>query len=212
MERRVALADDFRLQTAAVSFRQRFLVGRKRLIFVTGPRGSGKSSRCAEFVSIARACGIPAGGILSIPVFDSGTKTAIELLDVGTGASRRFARRHGSDDTDVGRWKLEDGALEWANGVLRRAAGSEILLVDELGPMELLRGEGLVDGVRALDNGGYALALAVVRPELIPLVLERWPQGRVVDVGRNRSALVTLIGSQVFADSLIRLRWSSDRT
>ncbi len=198
------MADDLRLQTAAVSFRQRFLVGSKRLIFVTGPRGSGKSSRCAEFVSIARACGIPTGGILSIPIFDSGTKVAIELLDVGTGASRRFAHRRGSGDADVGRWKLEDGALEWANGVLRRAAGSEILLMDELGPMELLRGEGLVDGVKALDGRGYALALAVVRPELIRPALERWPHGEVVDVGRNRSALVRLIGSRAFVDSLIR--------
>ena len=198
------MADDLRLQTAAVSFRQRFLVGSKRLIFVTGPQGSGKSSRCEEFVSLARAYGIPTGGILSIPVFDSGTKVAIELLDVSTGVSRRFARRHDAGDADVGRWKLEDGALEWANGVLRRAAGSEILLVDELGPMELLRAEGFVDGVKALDNGGYALALAVVRPELIRLALERWPHGEVVDVGRNRRALARLIGSRIFANSLIR--------
>ncbi len=183
------MADDSRLQTAAVSFRQRFFSGIGQLIFVTGPRGSGKSSRCAEFAVLANAYGISTGGLLSIPVFDSGIKIAIELLDVSTGTARRFAWRHGFGEADVGRWKLEDGALTWANAVLRGAARSTLLLVDELGPMELLRGEGLVEGVMALDEGGYRLALAVVRPELIHRALARWPHGRVVDVGSDRRPL-----------------------
>jgi nucleoside-triphosphatase THEP1 len=161
------------------------------LVFVTGPRGSGKSSRCAEFATYARACSVLTGGLLSIPVFDSGTKIAIELLDVSTGAVRRFAWRHGFGGADVGRWKLEDGALAWANAVLRDAARSTLLLVDELGPMELLRGGGLVEGVRALDEGAYGLALAVVRPELIPHALARWPHGKVLDVGGDRRPLIT---------------------
>ncbi len=193
------MSDVLRLQSAAVSFRQRFFSGAGQLIFVTGPRGSGKSSRCAEFVIFARACGISVSGVLSIPVFDSAVKVAIELLDVGTGASRRFAHHHGGKGADVGHWRLEDSALAWANGVLRIAADSELLLVDELGPMELLRGEGLVEGMRALDSGRYRLALVVVRPELLPQALERWPQGKVVDVGKNHKPLVEIIGGTVGA-------------
>jgi len=177
------LADDLRLRLAAVSFRQRFFDGSGRIIFLTGPRGSGKSSRCAEFTALARAYGVAAGGLLSIPVFDSGVKAAIDLMDVGSGAVHRFARRTDPDVADVGHWKLEEGVLDWANSVLRSARGVSLLLVDELGPMELEAGKGLTGGMEALDEGSYSLALVVVRPEMIPLAVSRWPRGEVVEVG-----------------------------
>jgi len=68
----------------------------------------------------------------------------------------------------------------WANNVLREANGSDLLLIDEIGPLELLRGEGLTAGIDRLDGNSYKIACVVIRPSLIPSALHRWPHAKVV--------------------------------
>ena len=43
----------------------------------------------------------------------------------------------------------------------------DYLVVDELGPLELVRGEGLTNAVELLKSGEIKKALVVVRPHLI---------------------------------------------
>ena len=56
-------------------------------------------------------------------------------------------------------------------------SGERLLVVDELGPLELKRGEGLTHAVRLLERGpapAWPHAVAVVRPALVPLAKERF--------------------------------------
>ena len=55
-------------------------------------------------------------------------------------------------------------------------------LVDELGPLELVRGEGWQAALETLAQGGYRLALVVVRPELLDVLPAAWHIQRVVDL------------------------------
>ena len=51
----------------------------------------------------------------------------------------------------------------------------ELLLIDELGPLEF-RGEGgFIAGFAAIDARHYRLAVVVVRPELLDAARQRWP-------------------------------------
>jgi ABC-type cobalamin/Fe3+-siderophores transport system ATPase subunit/nucleoside-triphosphatase THEP1 len=165
-----------------------FAAGRhapQRLV-VTGARGSGKSRWCAALVAAARARGLRVAGVASPAVLAGGRKVAIDLVDLRDEARRRLAevRRDDEPGTATQRWRFDEDALAWGNEALRAAAAVpvDLLVVDELGPLEFVRGVGFTEGVAALDAGRFAVACVVVRPALVDEALRRWPEATVVDV------------------------------
>ena len=70
------------------------------------------------------------------------------------------------------RWRLRDEALSWADAALREACPTDLLIVDEVGPVELLHRRGTLPGLRLALAGPCELAVVVVRPWLVPRFLE----------------------------------------
>lgn len=155
-------------------------------ILVTGARGAGKSRWCARLVDLGRARGWRVAGVASPAVMSGDRKVGIDVLDVATGERRRLAepRSSGSAGEATERWRFSDEALRWGNAALRDAATDrvDLLVVDELGPLEFHRGAGLTAGLAAVDAGRYGVACVAVRPSLLEQALERWPDAVVVDV------------------------------
>jgi len=60
--------------------------------------------------------------------------------------------------------------------------------MDELGPLELVRGQGLTAGLEAVDSRLFTLALVVIRPELLEVARKRWQHGRVVTINAPHEA------------------------
>lgn len=57
--------------------------------------------------------------------------------------------------------------MEKLNDHFKNLVQFDYLVVDELGPLELVRGEGLTNAVELLKSGEFKKALVVVRPHLI---------------------------------------------
>lgn len=157
-------------------------------VLVTGARGAGKSRWCARLVEVGRRRGWRVVGVASPARFEGHLKTGIGLLDLATGEERTLAALRRADGDASGpateRWRFDDAVLAWGNAALARAAEdrADLLVVDELGPLEFQRGTGFQAGLAALDAGRFALACAVVRPSLLEAALARWPDALVVDV------------------------------
>ena len=64
--------------------------------------------------------------------------------------------------------------------MLSAAADCDLLVVDELGPLEFESEEGLIQGMWALDDGHFRLGLVVVRPRLVHAAQARWPTATVL--------------------------------
>jgi nucleoside-triphosphatase THEP1 len=160
-----------------------------KLTLITGPSGSGKSAWCAQFIDEARAKGRVIGGVLSQPVFTQGRKVGISLLNLLTGEYRRLANLRNPQSTGLmtKRWQFEPQTLTWANLVLRDLPPCDIVIIDELGPLEFTRGEGLDEGMRIVDDKRFPETYVVVRPELVSKALKRWPWAEVLDVSRDNS-------------------------
>lgn len=156
--------------------------GQQQLIILSGGRGAGKTTWCEDLVDLARAMGLKVAGLVSPAIFFKGRKIAIDLRDVRGKETRRLAHlpAPGTPGTAGLGWRFEAETLSWGNQVIGRAIQCDLLVIDELGPLELRDNAGLSGAFAAIDARDYTLAVVVVRPELIPEALHRWPEAQVV--------------------------------
>jgi len=158
---------------------------------VTGGIGAGKTTFCRLLIDEARSrdASLAAAGVVSPKVFLQGREAAIEVVDVASGQHRRLATRRDESDTRDGpstiRWQFNADALAWGDTVLRAATPCDLLVVDEIGPLEFERGEGWIGGLAAVDSMAYTTAFVVVRPLLVERALDRWPEARVTEIDFN---------------------------
>ena len=171
------------------------------LYLLTGDRQIGKTRWLERLVAEAAGAGVVAAGVLAPGVWvEQGTdasgaivreKTGIDNVLLPEGTRIPFARRRDiaqaegsfvatSQSARAGLgWEMSDEALALVNAHCAACSGKNagLFIVDELGPLELLRGEGLTEAVAVLDRGPTVAgqcALAVVRPELIDIAEDRW--------------------------------------
>jgi nucleoside-triphosphatase THEP1 len=135
-----------------------------RIVVLTGERGVGKSTVCRETVGRSRTRQHICGGIITISSSDGGR----DVLDVRSGHVRRLTLESAvAPGVIQGRFRFDPETLAWGNNVLAHASGCHLLVVDELGPLEIERGEGWLSAFDVLREGDFTLALVVVRPELL---------------------------------------------
>lgn len=161
------------------------------LTLISGSSGSGKSAWCSQLVEKSRADGLSIGGLLSIPVFIGERKVGIDLQDLVSGQRRRLAnpRTETSEGPVISRWCFNQQALKWGNRILRTLPDCDIIVIDELGPLEFFRGDGLQEGFRIIDSRKFLEMYVVVRSELIPQATRRWPWARVLNVGEGKPTI-----------------------
>jgi nucleoside-triphosphatase THEP1 len=174
------------------------------VVLVTGERGVGKTQLCQQVVELAGKEGYRCAGVLSRAVLEGSDKVAIILRDVATNVEKALAVADNTPgDIRCGRYRFVPAALEWGSRLLAGATPCDLLIVDELGPLELTLGRGLVTALDVLHEGAFSLALVVVRSELLNTLRERlyWAETRVVEVDlENRDQLpgqiVSLLGER----------------
>lgn len=163
------------------------------LFLVTGSRGSGKTTFCTRLVDAARESGWHVAGLISHPIFeespsassgarDMTARVAIEAEDLGSGATRRLAMRSESPTPGTKHWQFDRQTIDWGNTVLQSSTPCDLLVIDEMGPLEFERESGWQAGFAALDGQQYAIAVVVVRAELLAEALIRWPGANLVEI------------------------------
>lgn len=153
------------------------------LLIATGEIGAGKTAWCAELARRGLACGLSVAGLLSPAVFAGGQKVAIDLLDISSQKRRRLAGRR-SPHQDGKKWQLDLETLHWGNQVLDAIVNCQLLILDELGPLELLEHQGLTKGLDLLDRQAFS-ACAIVRPSLLSNAEQRWPWAARLNIGQE---------------------------
>lgn len=147
---------------------------------LTGPIGVGKTTVAAQVVGLALRQGMICGGLLAPALVNGcGQKVGIWGVDLLTGERRILART----DLDlggprVGLYSFSPSVLQWALGLLekalhRREPGTDgrqscdLVIVDEIGKLELWNGIGLAPVIPWLAAGGSLPFLVLVRDSLL---------------------------------------------
>lgn len=142
--------------------------GQRQVTLLTGERGAGKSTVCLRVAEMARAAGLPVAGVAS--AYADLQRGRLEAVDLST--SQRWPLASAVESLGgpaIGRFSFSPAGLARALDALQRAAGLDValLVVDEVGPLELGRREGfypLLERLRRLDSPDL---LVVVRPSLL---------------------------------------------
>lgn len=168
---------------------------RSKLIIISGERNAGKSSLCAEIVIAAKKAGFAVAGILSPAVEEDEIRLRIDAQDVKTGIRKPLAHTQAfaGEGPVTEHWHFDEQTLSWGNDILNNATPCDILIIDEIGPLELRAAKGWTAGIDAFEKREFIVAFVVVRPVLLDEFTRRWHVDGVIRLTeRNRNWMTTI--------------------
>jgi nucleoside-triphosphatase len=154
-----------------------------RTVVVTGEPGAGKTPVVERAAEALVRRGVRVAGFVQPAIVEGGAKVGFRIRDLATGESVELARRvetgRGAHGTS---FVFCDEGFELGRRSAERAAAGGVLVVDELGPVEL-RGGGHWPAVeRALTSVPVGGLVVVVRRSLVPALIEALDLADVVVV------------------------------
>ena len=167
-----------------------------RIILLSGESELGKTTLCLKLADMLKAIPMVVNGVICPPVYEGLSKTGIDVQILKSGEKRQLARLNSgkSEGLFTRKWLFDETVTDWGNEELAKATPCDILIVDELGPLEFERGLGFLNGFTVINSRDYSAALVVIRPSLLPNALKRWPDANVISVeSETREALVNQV-------------------
>jgi nucleoside-triphosphatase len=134
---------------------------------LTGPPGVGKSTIVSRVILRLKSSGLIVGGCSTTERKVGGARVGFEVINLTDGTKGELASISASLGPRVGRYRVNLASLSavGAAGLAKAASSSEVIVIDEVGPMELVSPE-FRKGVRAcLDSGKPILAVVHERLE-----------------------------------------------
>jgi len=172
-------------------------------VLVTGVPGVGKTTLIRRVVEDVRAQGYSVGGMITQEFRREHVRVGFEILDLYTGAKGLLAHADLRNGRKVGKYGvdikgLDDVGVRAIVDGLRRPE-VDLLVVDEIGPMELLSAE-FRSAVRQAVSGSKPF-LGTVQLRLctrIPEILGSGVMPRIIELTReNRERQVQTISKEL---------------
>lgn len=141
------------------------------ITILTGRVGSGKTACLKAAIPLLKDRGLRVDGYLSERVMDGENVLGYDLLVLQTGERVRLLRclaQPGGES--VGRFTLDPEGFAAAAEVIVRSRPSDLLILDELGRLELA-GRGVRPAVDLLLKDARRNVLAVIREDLLEAYL-----------------------------------------
>ena len=135
-----------------------------RIILLTGHRQVGKTTVCEHLVTLLRQADIAISGLITKRTGPH------DLLVNELHSGESYPLTTPTTETTgitVGHFRMAPEAIARGDRALDDCFPTQAFILDEIGPLELLRGQGWSRALKLLKRLHYQIAFVVVRPELL---------------------------------------------
>lgn len=162
-------------------------------IFLLGRPGVGKTSVLLRVVKELKAMGLNVGGMISQEARRGATRIGFRLIDLETGREGWLAHVHQKTGPSVGKYRvnLRDLQTIGVNAILSAIHNADVVIIDEIGPMELYSSDFKDAVTRAMQSTKTVIGILHYRAR-DPLIstIKAAPKTHIVEVtSANRQRL-----------------------
>lgn len=149
----------------------------QRLIVVSGPINSGKTTYLHRVIEYSTQQGLSVGGVTAEALYEGERKCGYDVRDVRTGDRTALVRSageiHGTEERlqRVGRFYILESGLEFTKKVLAAGLDCDLLCLDEVGPLEM-EGGGHLPALTMLLADYHGILLLVARESVVGALTE----------------------------------------
>ncbi|MDI9619560.1 MAG: NTPase [Candidatus Nezhaarchaeota archaeon] len=176
-------------------------------IFVTGRPGIGKTTLTMGVVDQLRRRGFRVGGMVTLELREGGVRRGFKIVDVGSGSEAPLASLSSAPGPRVGKYLVHVKNLDLVavRAIETSLRQDELVVIDEIGPMEL-KSQRFVNIVEeSLSSRKPILATLHyrLRHPIIDFIRSRF---EVVTIDESNRGLLLSVISERIAACLTRLR------
>ncbi|UCH32010.1 MAG: NTPase [Candidatus Bathyarchaeota archaeon] len=170
-------------------------------IFVTGPPGIGKTTVLLKTAEKLIAKGYKLGGMVTQEIRERGIRVGFEIRDFASGKKGWLAHIHQPVGPRLGKYRvhLENLNSIGAIAIIAALRTADIVLVDEIGPMELFS-QAFIDAVQKVINGSKSILASIHFRAQHSVVMQIKSRKDVIVIEvtpKNRIQLPTIITNEV---------------
>ncbi len=148
----------------------------RKIFVLTGTVGQGKTTYVQKIIEEFKNNNITVGGIYQPRIFENNETIGYDVVSIMSKEREVFLRLTGRDDYDrIGKYFIYPGGLQKGIDALKISenAGNKIVVIDEVGKLEL-ENSGWANSVNSLiDSSNYHLLL-VIRDNYVADILRKW--------------------------------------
>lgn len=156
---------------------------KQKIFIITGDKNVGKTSFCQEIIKALKP-EKKITGIISPGQYIDGKKIGILAVDISSQKQVLLAKNApGWDKNNLKKeWKINHEAIVWGNQVLEKSTPTEILVVDEIGILELEQNRGWMAIFPAMKSKKFLNAIIVIRPCLLIIAMDKWSVDEIIEI------------------------------
>ena len=143
-----------------------------RIVLLTGNRQIGKSTACVSLAHMLRETRLKVSGLIT----QRTGPDDLAVRELHSGDTYPLTLPLNSDSGFlVGHFRFSTEALARSDHALETCFPTQVFILDEIGPMELIYGQGWFRAITLLRRRSYRIAFIVVRPELLVHAIRQLP-------------------------------------
>jgi len=155
------------------------------MLLVTGEPRIGKTTAVMQVAQILKKRGLKVGGIVSKEITSDNVRTGFEFIDLSTNEKAMLAFTTGKGPR-IGKYFVDlEGCRFAAHALIKAINNSDVIICDELGPMEF-KSKEFIDCVKTM--------LDVNKPVIV--VVHKKLQHPVIDQFRKKANMLVNVDFQ----------------
>jgi nucleoside-triphosphatase len=173
----------------------------KRLLFLTGCPGVGKTTVLLQIVEALKVKGCSVGGMISREVRSCGDRVGFEILDLSSNRRGWLAHVNQKAGPKIGKYKVNMKDLEniGVSAIEQAVRSMDVVAIDEVGPMELFSEKFQAAVEEAVESGKLVIGVVhwKARSKLVDKATAREDAKVFTVTAENRTKLPDVIVARV---------------